>query len=59
MTNKLLKTIEKHFKFDVMDGVHPLRSTIMKHYPMFHSEMENNVLQLSNVLASHWIVIHL
>ena len=58
MTNDSLKAAERHFSFYAMHSIHPSNLAILKHYTVFHSEIENNVLQSSKVSAAHGIVIH-
>ena len=51
MTNDYLKTVEKLFKLHIVNGIHPLKDSILKSYSMFYSGIKNNVLQ-SHVTAS-------
>ena len=57
MTNDLLGIVEKLFKLHVMDSIHSSKRSILKICSMFYFEIENNVLQLRNALATHEIVM--
>ena len=57
MTNDSLKAVEKYFNFYVMDTAYPSNPTILKQYPMFYSEIENNVLQSPKVSAAQSVSV--
>ena len=45
---QLVKTVGKLFKLQNVDGIYPSKCPIVKHFSMFYSKIENNVLQPSN-----------